>query len=86
MTESANLKRSPTTPLTPSLRTLQSKKFKREEESPTRMKGTTAVFDHNASIEDIKREFIIRTKELERVKKLMEFMELERRVKPTDFR
>ncbi|SCU90777.1 LANO_0D09890g1_1 [Lachancea nothofagi CBS 11611] len=78
MTDSAMYKRSPTTPSTPSLRNgSQNKKMKREENlSPTRRSRNKDI-----TVEDMTRQHLIESKELQRLQGLVKFLELERKFK-----
>ncbi|SCU79034.1 LAME_0A06920g1_1 [Lachancea meyersii CBS 8951] len=76
MTDEPIHKRSPTTPSTPSVRNgALAKKMKRNENlSPTRRKRPTDV-----SMEEMTRQNIVRTRELQRMRELVKFLELERK-------
>ncbi|SCU83395.1 LADA_0C11166g1_1 [Lachancea dasiensis] len=78
MADGSTFKRSPTTPSTPGIRDgIKSKKVKREEEqSPTRLKKSAEV-----SVEEMTRRHIINNHELQRVRELVKFLELERKFK-----
>lgn len=75
MTDNDTLKRSPTTPSTPSLRAgANSKKFKRHnEESPTKIRQR-----RESPAEDVTRKYLIMKMEQQRMQETIEFLELER--------
>lgn len=77
MADSATNKRSPTTPSTPGVwNGAQSKKFKREEtESPTKPHRS-----RDTSVEELTRQHIIDSRELQRLRGLIKFLEVERKV------